>query len=186
MNDEERENFIENVLSNLTQEDIKFYNNILIELTNKNHPFEDNELYDLFDKLDIEGTNSIKYQKIINLLCLLRTEVNSFYVDKIITEFSKEKADEISRDNFVSKMKIGMTINDQNIGEVEDIFNILDTDHDGVLGYQDINTIMNALGEDMFDDATSKSLITLFKNKDITQYDGITIEKFKELFQNEP
>jgi hypothetical protein len=38
----------------------------------------------------------------------------------------------------------------------------------------------------MFDDATSKSLITLFKNKDITQYDGITIEKFKELFQNEP
>ena len=79
-----------------------------------------------------------------------------------------------------------MTINDQNIGEVEDIFNILDTDHDGVLGYQDINTIMNALGEDMFDDATSKSLITLFKNKDITQYDGITIEKFKELFQNEP
>ena len=186
MNDEERENFIENVLSNLTQEDIKFYNNILIELTNKNHPFEDNELYDLFDKLDIEGTNSIKFQKIINLLCLLRTEVNSFYVDKIITEFSKEKADEISRDNFVSKMKIGMTINDQNIGEVEDIFNILDTDHDGVLGYQDINTIMNALGEDMFDDATSKSLITLFKNKDITQYDGITIEKFKELFQNEP
>ena len=186
MNDEERENFIENVLSNLTQEDIKFYNNILIELTNKNHPFEDNELYDLFDKLDIEGTNSIKFQKIINLLCLLRTEVNSFYVDKLITEFSKEKADEISRDNFVSKMKIGMTINDQNIGEVEDIFNILDTDHDGVLGYQDINTIMNALGEDMFDDATSKSLITLFKNKDITQYDGITIEKFKELFQNEP
>jgi Ca2+-binding EF-hand superfamily protein len=186
MNDEERENLIENVLSNLTQEDIKFYNNILIELTNKNHPFEDNELYDLFDKLDIEGTNSIKFQKIINLLCLLRTEVNSFYVDKIITEFSKEKADEISRDNFVSKMKIGMTINDQNIGEVEDIFNILDTDHDGVLGYQDINTIMNALGEDMFDDATSKSLITLFKNKDITQYDGITIEKFKELFQNEP
>ena len=186
MNDEERENLIENVLSNLTQEDIKFYNNILIELTNKNHPFEDNELYDLFDKLDIEGTNSIKFQKIINLLCLLRTEVNSFYVDKIITEFSKEKADEISRDNFVYKMKIGMLNNNNNSGEIEDIFNILDTDQDGILGYQDINAVMNALGEDMFDDATSKSLITLFKNKDITQYDGITLEKFKELFQNEP
>ena len=186
MNNIEKENFIENVLSNLTQDDIKFYNNILTELTNQNHPFQDKELYDLFDKLDVEGTNSIKFQKIINLLCLLRTEVNSFYVDKLITEFSKEKSDEISRDNFVSKMKIGMTNNDQNIGEVEDIFNILDTDHDGVLGYQDINTIMNALGEDMFDDATSKSLIALFKNKDNNQYDGITIEKFKELFQNEP
>ena len=186
MNDEERENFIENVLSNLTQEDIKFYNNILIELTNKNHPFEDNELYDLFDKLDIEGTNSIKFQKIINLLCLLRTEVNSFYVDKIITEFSKEKADEISRDNFVYKMKIGMLNNNNNSGEIEDIFNILDTDQDGILGYQDISTIMNALGEDNFDDAISKHLINLFKNKDPAQNDGITLEKFKELFQNEP
>ena len=45
---------------------------------------------------------------------------------------------------------------------------------------------MYALGEDMFDDATSKSLIALFKNKDINQFDGITIEKFRELFQNEP
>ena len=79
-----------------------------------------------------------------------------------------------------------MSNNDQNTGELEDIFNILDTDHDGVLGYQDISTIMYALGEDMFDDATSKSLIALFKNKDINQFDGITIEKFRELFQNEP
>ena len=79
-----------------------------------------------------------------------------------------------------------MLNNNNNSGEIEDIFNILDTDQDGILGYQDINTIMNALGEDNFDDATSKHLINLFKNKDPSQNDGITLEKFKELFQNEP
>ena len=99
--------YIESTISKLTKEQIHFYTNIIIELKNKNEPFEDKELYELFDKLDTEEKSVIQFQQILNFLCILRSDLNSFYIDKIINEFSQEKSDEITRDDFVVKMKIG-------------------------------------------------------------------------------
>ena len=182
--------FIEEIIKNLSLEQINFYNNIVTELNSKNHPFEDKELYEIFDKLDTEEKNSIEFKHVINLLCVLRSEVNSYFIDKILKELSKDKRDEISRDDFVIRMKIGNYNSDYNneFLEIEEIFKIIDTDHDGFIGWQDINTVMNSLGEDSFDDNNSKSLIQIITkqfNKNEEDNEGITLEQFIELFKNE-
>ena len=191
--------YIENILSSLSQSEINFYTNIIIELTNKNEPFEDKELYAIFDKLDTEEKSSIKFYHVINLLCILRTELNSFYIDKILQKLSQEKSEEISRDDFVIKMKIGKTtLEKDDHSELEEIFQILDTDHDGVIGPQDIYTVMNTLGESVFDENMCKNLVNLFihnnnthskgkhSNSNATLNDkGITKETFIELFKHE-
>ena len=185
----EIKSLIEETIQNLSLDQINFYNNIVTELNSKNHPFEDKELYEIFDKLDTEEKKSIEFKHVINLLCVLRSEVNSYFIDKILKEFSKEKRDEISRDDFVIKMKIGNYNPDYNneFFEIEEIFKIIDTDHDGLIGWQDINTVMNSLGEDSFDDNNSKSLVQIitkrFNNNDDNE--GITLEQFIELFKNE-
>ena len=53
--------------------------------------------------------------------------------------------------------------------------------------YQYINTVMNSLGEDSFDDNNSKSLVQIitkhFNNNEDNE--GITLEQFIELFKDE-
>ena len=181
--------YIESTISKLTKEQIHFYTNIIIELKNKNEPFEDKELYELFDKLDTEEKSVIQFKQILNFLCILRSDLNSFYIDKIINEFSQEKSDEITRDDFVVKMKIGKKTREKDdYSEIEEIFNLLDTDHDGFLGIQDIQTVMNSLGEIGFDETMCKSLIKIITKRDeISSHknEGISKETFIEIFKNE-
>lgn len=173
--------FVNNCLSSLSQSDIVFYTNIVTKLQHSNYTFSNNELYELFDSIDKYDRGSIEFSQIIAFLCVFRSEVNSFYIDKILTELSKEKVEKISRDGFVELMKLGMKKYDKNDhSELEDIFGILDTDHDGVINYDDIQIIMNSLGEVMFDENMSKKMASLLSD------DGcVTKQMFVGLFKNE-
>lgn len=181
---------VEAILSKLTKQQIRFYTNIIIELKSKNEPFDEKELYDIFDKIDTEGKSSIQFSHIINFLCVLRSDINAFFIDQILYEFLQEKREEISRDDFVVKMKIGKKTREKgDFSELEEIFYLLDTDHDGYLGIQDLQTVMGSLGEIGFDENACKTLIKIIINKqdDLSDKtsDGISKETFIEIFRNE-
>lgn len=181
LNHQDITTLVNKCLLSLSQSDIAFYTNIVTKLQHNNYAFTNNELYDLFDNIDKFDKGSIGFSQIIAFLCVFRSEVNSFYIDKILMELSKEKVEEINRDDFAELMKLGMKKYDKNdYSELEDIFGILDTDHDGVINYDDIQIIMNSLGEVMFDENMSKKMTSLLSN------DGyLSKQMFIELFKNE-
>lgn len=195
--EKEVESEIERISSELSEKDLKFYTNLATELKNKSEPFEDKELYNIFDKLDEDEKGTIEFDKLYNFLLVFRSDINKFYMDYVIHEFIKEKTEYLTRDEFVDKMKYGKEKKKSSKTEVEEIFDLLDTDHDKMIGVEDIRTAMTYLGEDMFDSTESENLIRLimdkkplsreddlYKDKQKEVY--ITKEKFMELFQYLP
>lgn len=165
-----------------TVEEKQLFSNLCINLKNKTECFEDKELYQIFDGLDYEEKGVIELKRVKYFLYIFRSELNKYHLDPLIQKICKSNVIYINRDEFVEEMKYGYIDNDNyDVSEYKEIFNLLDADHDGKLGVEDIKNALQLLGEELFDNYQCQKIVNLIEG----QNDGITYNTFYKILKEE-
>jgi len=174
--------------------------NFVSYLNVKKNKFDEEELLRVFDKLDIDKDKKISSDEIKKFLHSMRNPINKYYIEKMINEFDKNRDGNIGEKEFVEMMNIQKDKeNNRDMKEIIEIFKIFDTNHDNVIGHEDLYHVMKALGEN-FTDSQCKNMInnllrdnkkggnnkkeSLHRDSSESLETGITFAKFFELIKN--
>lgn len=174
--------------------------NFVSYLNVKKNKFDEEELLRVFDKLDIDKDKKISSDEIKKFLHSMRNPINKYYIEKMINEFDKNKDGNIGEKEFIEMMNVQKDKeNNRDMKEIIEIFKIFDTNHDNVIGHEDLYHVMKALGEN-FTDSQCKSMINsllkdnkkggnnkkenFHKDSSDNLEAGITFARFFELIKN--
>ena len=162
-NNEDPEIEAQNYYNSLTPEEKKKLSSVITYIKGQNHQLNEKEIEAIFKKLDIHGNNKITFEDLQKFLSVLRSKVNNYYINEIIREYGQDSK-EISKETFIEKMKdsIKGKYKKEDITELKEVFQLFDTNHDNKI-YEDINNVMNALGETSFTDEMCKNMIIHLK-----------------------
>ena len=157
----------EEYYNSLTDEEKIKISNIVSYIKGQNHQLNDKEISEIFKKLDVNGNNSISFTELQNFLAVLRSKVNSYYINEIMKEYDQNASGEISKEVFIEKMKDSLKgkYKKDDITELKEVFQLFDVNHDNKISYEDINSVMTALGETTFTDKMCKDMIKHLKRK---------------------
>ncbi len=163
-NNEDPEIKDQNYYNSLTPEEKKKLSSVITYIKGQNHQLNEKEIEAIFKKLDIHGNNKITFEDLQKFLSVLRSKVNNYYINEIIREYGQDSK-EISKETFIEKMKdsIKGKYKKEDITELKEVFQLFDTNHDNKITYEDINNVMNALGETSFTDEMCKNMIIHLK-----------------------
>jgi Ca2+-binding EF-hand superfamily protein len=163
-NNEDPEIEAQNYYNSLTPEEKKKLSSVITYIKGQNHQLNEKEIEAIFKKLDIHGNNKITFEDLQKFLSVLRSKVNNYYINEIIREYGQDSK-EISKETFIEKMKdsIKGKYKKEDITELKEVFQLFDTNHDNKITYEDINNVMNALGETSFTDDMCKNMIIHLK-----------------------
>ena len=139
----------EEYYNSLTDEEKIKISNIVSYIKGQNHQLNDKEISEIFKKLDVNGNNSISFTELQNFLAVLRSKVNNYYINEIMKEYDQNASGEISKEVFIEKMKDSLKgkYKKDDITELKEVFQLFDVNHDNKISYEDINSVMTALGE---------------------------------------
>ena len=164
----------------------------------KKNKFDEGELLRVFEKLDIDKDNKISSDEIKKFLHSMRNPINKYYIEKMIGEFDKNKDGNIGDREFIDMMNAQKDKeNNRDMKEIIEIFKIFDTNHDNIIGHEDLYHVMKALGEN-FTDVQCQNMIQLLVkdqnkkgikkdsiNKESMEYvEGINFARFFELIKD--
>ena len=157
----------EEYYNSLTDEEKIKISNIVSYIKGQNHQLTDKEISEIFKKLDVNGNNSISFTELQNFLAVLRSKVNNYYINEIMKEYDQNASGEISKEVFIEKMKDSLKgkYKKDDITELKEVFQLFDVNHDNKISYEDINSVMTALGETTFTDKMCKDMIKHLKRK---------------------
>ena len=157
----------EEYYNSLTDEEKIKISNIVSYIKGQNHQLNDKEISEIFKKLDVNGNNSISFTELQNFLAVLRSKVNNYYINEIMKEYDQNASGEISKEVFIEKMKDSLKgkYKKDDITELKEVFQLFDVNHDNKISYEDINSVMTALGETTFTDKMCKDMIKHLKRK---------------------
>jgi calcium-binding protein CML len=117
------------------------------------------EINKIFEKLDIDGDNRIDAEEIKQFLSTLRTPLNDYFIQKLINEFDINNDGEIQKTEFIEKMRSNKDVGYGNeLTELLEIFRLFDANQDNKICINDLQNVMNALGEN-FEDETVKEMM---------------------------
>lgn len=173
----------EEYYNSLTDEEKIKISNIVSYIKGQNHQLNDKEISEIFKKLDVNGNNSISFTELQNFLAVLRSKVNNYYINEIMKEYDQNASGEISKEVFIEKMKDSLKgkYKKDDITELKEVFQLFDVNHDNKISYEDINSVMTALGETTFTDKMCKDMIKHLKRKK----SGLNANKNKNIGNNE-
>ena len=171
-----------NYFNTLTDEEKKKLASVITYIKGQNHQLNEKEIEAIFKKLDIHGNNKITFEDLQKFLSVLRSKVNNYYINEIIREYGQDSK-EISKETFIEKMKdsIKGKYKKEDITELKEVFQLFDTNHDNKITYEDINNVMNALGETSFTDDMCKNMIIHLKAEAVGK-DKINNNKNEECY----
>ena len=181
-NNEDPELEAQNYYNSLTPEEKKKLSSVITYIKGQNHQLNEKEIEAIFKKLDIHGNNKITFEDLQKFLSVLRSKVNNYYINEIIREYGQDSK-EISKETFIEKMKdsIKGKYKKEDITELKEVFQLFDTNHDNKITYEDINNVMNALGETSFTDDMCKNMIIHLKAEAVGK-DKINNNKNEECY----
>lgn len=181
-NNEDPEIEAQNYYNSLTPEEKKKLSSVITYIKGQNHQLNEKEIEAIFKKLDIHGNNKITFEDLQKFLSVLRSKVNNYYINEIIREYGQDSK-EISKETFIEKMKdsIKGKYKKEDITELKEVFQLFDTNHDNKITYEDINNVMNALGETSFTDDMCKNMIIHLKAEAVGK-DKINNNKNEECY----
>lgn len=157
----------EEYYNSLTSEEKIKLSNIVSYIKGQNHQLNDKEISDIFKKLEVNGNNSISFNDLQNFLAVLRSKINSYYINEIMKEYDQNGSGEISKEVFIEKLKDSLKgkYKKDDITELKEVFQLFDANHDNKISYEDINSVMTALGETTFTEKMCKDMIKHLKKK---------------------
>jgi Ca2+-binding EF-hand superfamily protein len=117
------------------------------------------ELNKVFEKLDIDGDKKISSAEIKQFLNSLRTPLNDYFIQKLVKEFDANNDGEIQKGEFMERMRIQKDkVYGNELTELLEVFKLFDANEDNKICVDDLQNVMNALGEN-FSDETVKDMM---------------------------
>ncbi len=145
-------------------------------LENQKRILEITEAFNLFDK-DCDGNIDIK--ELVTVMRTLGYDPNKEELEDIIKTFDVDKSGTIDKEEFITLLTIKMK-EQKDDKDLLEIFNMFDKDRDGLISENDINYIIDEIGEE-FEDEIIKELISMGDD----DKDGkINFIEFKKIFNS--
>ncbi len=117
------------------------------------------ELNKIFEKLDQDGDRKIDTNEIKQFLSTLRTPINDYFIQKLFKDFDLDNDGEIKKSEFMERMR---TQKERGYGneltELLEVFKLFDANQDNKICIDDLQNVMNALGEN-FESDTIKDMM---------------------------
>jgi Ca2+-binding EF-hand superfamily protein len=139
------------------------------------------EINKIFEKLDLDGDNKIDAEEIKKFLSTLRTPINDYFIQKLIKEFDINNDGEIQKKEFLERMGSQKDTGYGNeLTELLEVFKLFDANQDNKICINDLQNVMNALGEN-FEDETVKDMMKYLSSGN----DFIDFSRFFDLVKEE-
>lgn len=123
------------------------------------------EINKVFDKLDLDNDKKISTQEIKQFLNSLRTPINDYFIQKLIKEFDVNNDGEIQQVEFTERMRTQKDkVYGNELTELLEVFKLFDANEDNKICIDDLQNVMNALGENFEDDTVKDMMKYLSKN----------------------
>jgi len=112
------------------------------------------EINKIFEKLDLDGDRKIDTSEIKKFLSSLRTPINDYFIQKLFKDFDLDNNGEIKKSEFMERMR---THKERGYGneltELLEVFKLFDANQDNKICIDDLQNVMNALGENFESDS---------------------------------
>lgn len=152
---------------------------IISYLRVEKQPFDKQDLEKIFNRLDVDGDKKVSASELKKFLYTLRTPMSDYLIERIIRDFDKNNNGEIEFQEFYDKIN-SSKINEEDIKETRDIFQLFDANSDNYICHQDFLNVMRAMGENV-NEKQCQEVVRLLADKD----GKISMEKFTKLVHSD-
>eukprot|EP01083_Nonionella_stella_P055608 146589_1 len=132
----------------------------------------------IFDKFDTDGSGSVSYSELSNILTALGINLSEKKLESIMTKLDLNNNGEIDFPEFLLLMENHPKPEDE---ELKDAFKVFDADDSGEITVDELIQVMKNLGNKM----TRDEALDMIKQHDVDGNGQISFEEFRKMMRDE-